>query len=259
MPKKGMRAYELSSPNRYGHLVNNKKLNQHKPWTPEEDAVIRAYYGKETASALETRFEKRTRNAIISRANTLGLGSPKNNPTIAASEHHQENKLQRARTRERLSAAGVAQRVAGRGRIAMDNEFPVDRWENPQECVPELAEYSRKKHRDKIVPKATQTNKMGVPVTATPEQAEAKRLAGIERLGDRVFKPMPGMRLVSLFDLKSTHCRWPLDKDGQTFFCGAVKLEGPYSYCAMHHTCAQRGANSINYWPQTGNFSRETR
>ncbi len=43
---------------------------------------------------------------------------------------------------------------------------------------------------------------------------------------------------ISLLDLCDTHCRWPIERDGATMFCGADKVKGPY--CARHARLAYR-------------------
>lgn len=43
---------------------------------------------------------------------------------------------------------------------------------------------------------------------------------------------------VALLDLEHRHCRWPIDRDGTTMFCGANKHTG--SYCEAHARLAYR-------------------
>lgn len=51
----------------------------------------------------------------------------------------------------------------------------------------------------------------------------------------------PSRRLVSILNLKSHHCRWPLHKisNGPTFYCGHNRSE-PHPYCAGHARIAYR-------------------
>lgn len=44
--------------------------------------------------------------------------------------------------------------------------------------------------------------------------------------------------LVALLDLEPHHCRWPIEQDGTTMFCGADKHAG--AYCEAHARIAYR-------------------
>lgn len=44
--------------------------------------------------------------------------------------------------------------------------------------------------------------------------------------------------LVALIDLEPHHCRWPIEQDGTTMFCGADKHAG--AYCEAHARIAYR-------------------
>lgn len=39
---------------------------------------------------------------------------------------------------------------------------------------------------------------------------------------------------VKLIDLKDKHCRWPIQKDGKTIYCGETQRKGS-SYCQNHY------------------------
>lgn len=43
---------------------------------------------------------------------------------------------------------------------------------------------------------------------------------------------LTGMKFVSMMDLKDNHCRYPIDKDGKTVFCGLPKFKK--SFCQEH-------------------------
>lgn len=43
---------------------------------------------------------------------------------------------------------------------------------------------------------------------------------------------LTGMKFVSMMDLKDDHCRYPIDKDGETVFCGLPKFKK--SFCQEH-------------------------
>jgi len=43
---------------------------------------------------------------------------------------------------------------------------------------------------------------------------------------------LTGMKFVSMMDLKDDHCRYPIDKDGETVFCGLPKFNK--SFCQEH-------------------------
>lgn len=43
---------------------------------------------------------------------------------------------------------------------------------------------------------------------------------------------------VALLDLEETHCRWPIEQDGTTMFCGSDKHTG--AYCEGHARIAYR-------------------
>ena len=53
--------------------------------------------------------------------------------------------------------------------------------------------------------------------------------------------PIGTVRLVTLFELQSHHCRWPFG-DGPILFCGGDAVDGK-PYCAGHCAVAYRG-----YW-----------
>ena len=43
---------------------------------------------------------------------------------------------------------------------------------------------------------------------------------------------LPDMLLVPMMDLKEHHCRYPIDKAGETVFCGLPKFK--HSFCKAH-------------------------
>jgi GcrA cell cycle regulator len=43
---------------------------------------------------------------------------------------------------------------------------------------------------------------------------------------------LAGMKFVNMMDLKDDHCRYPIDKDGETVFCGLPKFKK--SFCQEH-------------------------
>lgn len=45
-------------------------------------------------------------------------------------------------------------------------------------------------------------------------------------------------RVVALLDLEPRHCRWPIERDGTTMFCGSYKAMG--AYCQRHANIAYR-------------------
>lgn len=57
-----------------------------------------------------------------------------------------------------------------------------------------------------------------------------------------VWAPLPGVEPVSILDLKPTHCRWPLELQGEDFphFCGAMAIGG--AYCPSHARKARPSA-----------------
>lgn len=84
---------------------------------------------------------------------------------------------------------------------------------------------------------------------AQPRKARKSRAKPVEqriahsaielRRAKRGFGPLPDSRPVSLVNVRSYHCRWPID--GEDFrFCGAVQAEGRTSYCAAHTAMAWR-------------------
>ncbi|MCZ4274017.1 GcrA family cell cycle regulator [Maritalea porphyrae] len=48
---------------------------------------------------------------------------------------------------------------------------------------------------------------------------------------------------VTMMDLKNHHCRWPIERDGKTYYCGHDNGEGKSSYCETHtkHATLQGG------------------
>lgn len=51
---------------------------------------------------------------------------------------------------------------------------------------------------------------------------------------DAAFLPLPGTSPVTLVDLENGQCRWPVDIDGKTLFCGCGVVESK-RYCAIHN------------------------
>lgn len=73
-------------------------------------------------------------------------------------------------------------------------------------------------------------------LTSTARQRlKEQRIVAAEAWAGIEFDPVPASKPVTLLDLKSHHCRWPLCRDGHgdRLFCGAFTLEGPY--CEAHH------------------------
>lgn len=46
---------------------------------------------------------------------------------------------------------------------------------------------------------------------------------------------------VALLDLKDHHCRWPIEKNGETFYCGEIPRDETVPYCQRHCRVAYKG------------------
>lgn len=53
-------------------------------------------------------------------------------------------------------------------------------------------------------------------------------------LDRRLWSPLPGVAPKDLLNLRPRDCRWPIDAEGETLFCGATTAEGR-SLCTVHH------------------------
>lgn len=51
---------------------------------------------------------------------------------------------------------------------------------------------------------------------------------------DAAFRALPGTSPVTLVNLENGQCRWPVDIDGKTLFCGCGVVENK-NYCAIHN------------------------
>lgn len=60
---------------------------------------------------------------------------------------------------------------------------------------------------------------------------------------DAAFQPLPGASPVALVDLEKGQCRWPVDIDGKTFFCGCGVAENE-TYCEIHKVVSRAGAEA---------------
>lgn len=85
---------------------------------------------------------------------------------------------------------------------------------------------------------------LGKSVRRAPVRKEQKPKA-VRRTPFRVSEVLPAPAIdtppatgVSLFDLQSHHCRWPVG-DAPYVFCGAMKVDG--RYCASHVRLSRRG------------------
>lgn len=50
---------------------------------------------------------------------------------------------------------------------------------------------------------------------------------------------IPRHQLRTLFELQSHHCRYPIERDGETLFCAAAQ-KSDSSYCEYHHCICHR-------------------
>lgn len=91
-------------------------------------------------------------------------------------------------------------------------------------------------------------------LAALKDEGRAKADALIENFGEikpweesavafqASHRPHKNQPMVSLCDMKSDQCRWPLEcDDGSTMYCGAAVLDGSFSYCAAHSMIAYTG------------------
>lgn len=60
-----------------------------------------------------------------------------------------------------------------------------------------------------------------------------------------IWQPLAGVTPVSILDLKATHCRWPLELQGEEYphFCGAMAIGG--AWCPSHARKARPSASTV--------------
>lgn len=72
---------------------------------------------------------------------------------------------------------------------------------------------------------------LGNPVPAPKQKIEEAKT----RLSTMDAAFAPTLKAVTLDGLQSNHCRWPVDQDGKTLFCGEDRVEGHRKpYCSKH-------------------------
>ncbi len=109
------------------------------------------------------------------------------------------------------------------------------------------------KHAIEATEKSKRANATSLPLPAAllarpaPRQVLAKIKSKAQAL------PKRGVRL---YDLRESHCRWVLDRDGQEpAFCGAPKV-GSSSWCAAHRKIVYPRATSQDGAPANGKADR---
>ena len=109
------------------------------------------------------------------------------------------------------------------------------------------------KHAIEATEKSKRANATSLPLPAAllarpaPRQVLAKMKSKAQAL------PKRGVRL---YDLRESHCRWVLDREGQEpAFCGAPKV-GSSSWCAAHRKIVYPRATSQDGAPANGKAER---
>lgn len=198
MPKRGERKYELKAPNPYQHVVQRHD----RPWTEEEDDILKANYKDLSTGQIAKLLSGRTRNSVISRAGRLGLATP------------------RAVTAHPMSA-----QVKDRRKLTVTDGALASSM------------FTRMAER-KLVKKPSRTKTNSV-VSAPVDIAAEKAIAGVKRIEGEAFKAVPEAKHVTLLELTDAQCRWPVaGPHGEQLFCGAQRTT--LRYCATHQRTSTR-------------------
>lgn len=79
----------------------------------------------------------------------------------------------------------------------------------------------------KFAARANQTPLINIVLARARAMGELSACEAIDLPHEEITRPS-----ISLLDLAPNHCRWPVEQDGKTKFCGADKHTG--SYCERH-------------------------
>lgn len=110
------------------------------------------------------------------------------------------------------------------------NRKPVHRVEHADKGRRRKAARAREQ---KIAARANQSPITNVILARARAMGELPACEAVELPQETISRPP-----VELLDLEPHHCRWPIDQDGTTMFCGADKHTG--AYCARHALLAYR-------------------
>jgi len=173
-------------------------------WTPSEDDVLRAQWGKSPARDIAALL-KRSRNSVISRAHRIGLGE---SYYIPGRGHMPRPRRPRAAapsvTRERNTFGGMFTKFANAKRKQVPAPWtPEARILRPQPV---------------IAPK--------ISTGAIPASTIAGRFQ------------------CETMDLRDNSCRWPVTEGSPWIFCGipSADLAADRPYCVMHSAIAYQPA-----------------
>lgn len=229
-----MGKYDLRSPTPYGHKVQGVRKNGDVYWTPEEDVYLRAHYGKIAVAKLS--LPNRTRNSIISRANTLGLGDKSKSPDKrrVANPIGNTQKLVRPKmTAQPFTPQEHSRRASAD--MAMTHRM--------SSTIPNTEDIP-KERTTAFTPTPSRTQRSGIngAPTSAPEHARLERQAdGKAKLDGDAFQCVAGHHYIELRDLNSSHCRWPFNgKNNTTVFCGEDKGLTE-AYCSFHGRVSSTG------------------
>ncbi len=88
-------------------------------------------------------------------------------------------------------------------------------------------------HEREIAARANQSPLTNVMIARAIAMGELPACEAAKLPAEQIFREP-----VALVDLQNRHCRWPVDVDGTTMFCGADKQTG--SFCEGHARLAYR-------------------
>lgn len=92
---------------------------------------------------------------------------------------------------------------------------------------------ARRAHEREIAARANQSPLANVMIARARAMGELPACEAVELSTEQICHEP-----VALVDLQNRHCRWPVDVDGETMFCGADKHTG--AYCEWHARLAYR-------------------